>query len=53
MVILCNDCFNFSSCCGDGNRKNSFSFLMEEKFGPVQLKEDEKEQLKEEYHSTA
>ena len=48
-LVLWNDCFNFFSCNTDDNRKKSLGLVMEEKFGPVLLKEDEKAYIKAEY----
>ena len=48
-LVLCNDCFNFFSNSTDENRKDSLGLLLDEKFGPVPLKQDEKERIQAEF----
>ena len=48
-VVLCDSCFNFVSPISEEQRKHSFEKLLDKKFGPVPLKDDEKARLKAEY----
>ena len=48
-VRLSDDCFNFRSDISDEERKLRLEKLMQEKYGPVPLKDDEKARIHAEY----
>ena len=48
-ITLCEDSFNFKNSVENESRKISFSKLLDQKFGPVPLKDDERARLLAEY----
>ena len=48
-ITLCDDSFNFKHSVENESRKISFSKLLDQKFGPVPLKDDERARLLAEY----
>ena len=48
-ITLCDDSFNFKNSVENESRKISFSKLLDQKFGPVPLKDDERTRLLAEY----